>query len=117
MVTLYGIKNCDTVKKARNWLDEHRIGYRFHDFKTNGLTQAQLQAFAEQLGWETLLNRNSTSWRQLPEQQRLGLDASTALALMLNIPTLIKRPVLVTENRTLIGFKSDLYAVAFNLTE
>jgi len=115
MVILYGIKNCDTVKKARRWLDDRRIDYRFHDFRVDGLTPVQIQAFAEAVGRETLLNRASTSWRQLSEQQRSGLDAGTALALMLEIPTLIKRPILSTENQTLIGFKPEQYASAFNL--
>lgn len=117
MNTLYGIRNCDTVKKAQNWLQAHRIDYQFHDFRTDGLSMDQLKAFERQLGWEPMLNRNSTSWRQLSESQRLNIDAEQALELMLEIPTLIKRPVLTTGNKIVIGFKPDHYASFFGLTE
>lgn len=109
MHTLYGIKNCDTVKKARLWLDENAIAYRFHDYRVDGLTYQQLMDFDAQLGWETLLNRSSTSWRQLSEEQKSSLTQSTAVQLMLNTPTLIKRPLLQTDNTLLIGFKAEVY--------
>lgn len=105
MVTLYGIKNCDTVKKARKWLDDHAIEYRFHDFRSDGLDRSLLEQFENALGWENMLNRRSTSWRQLPEQQQADLNRESALQLMLEVPTLIKRPVMNTGDKTLIGFK------------
>lgn len=105
MVTLYGIKNCDTVKKARKWLDDHAIEYRFHDFRSDGLDRSLLEQFENALGWENMLNRHSTSWRQLPEQQQADLNRESALQLMLEVPTLIKRPVMNTGDKTLIGFK------------
>ena len=109
MHTLYGIKNCDTVKKARQWLDQHGIAYRFHDFRADGLTAAQLHHFAARADWSALLNRSSTSWRQLSTEQQCDLTAEKAIALMLNTPTLIKRPVLDTGEQLLIGFKADYY--------
>jgi Spx/MgsR family transcriptional regulator len=109
MHTLYGIKNCDTVKKARRWLDENAIPYRFHDYRTDGLTQEQLLAFEAQLGWEAMLNRTSTSWRQLSDDQKANLTQTGALQLMLATPTLIKRPLLQTDSKLLIGFKADVY--------
>lgn len=110
MPTLYGIKNCDTIKKARLWLDQNDIAYQFHDYRTDGLTPELLKNFAEQLGWNTMLNRSSTSWRQLSPEQQADLTQEKALQLMLNTPTLIKRPILDTGNKLVIGFKSELYA-------
>lgn len=115
MITLYGIKNCDTVKKARKWLDDNDIAYRFHDYRSDGLSPELLKTFADQLGWNTLLNRSSTSWRQLSTEQQADLNADKAIALMLATPTLIKRPILDTSNKMLIGFKADEYAA--NLTD
>lgn len=109
MHTLYGIKNCDTVKKARAWLDKHGITYQFHDYRVDGLTSEQLQGFAASLGWDTMLNRSGTSWRQLDAEQQGGLTETTALQLMLEIPTLIKRPILDIGSELLIGFKPDIY--------
>jgi arsenate reductase len=109
MIVLYGIKNCDTVKKARTWLDNNSIGYRFHDYRVDGLTPEQLQHFAAGLGWNAMLNRSSTSWRQLSTDQQADLTEDKALQLMLETPTLIKRPILDTGNDLLIGFKPDLY--------
>jgi len=117
MVILFGIKNCDAVKKAKKWLQDHGIDHRFHDFKTDGLTRSQLMQFSEQLGWEPLLNRNSSSWRQLDASQRLGMDAAKALELMLETPTLVKRPVMVKDDRTVIGFQPGHYAAVFGLIE
>lgn len=110
MTTLYGIKNCDTVKKARAWLDEKNIPHQFHDFRKDGLTAALLQQWESTLGWEALLNRRGTTWRRLEESQREGVDREKALELMLAQPSLIKRPVLVTAEKTLIGFSPDYYA-------
>ena len=109
MHTLYGIKNCDTVKKARQWLDQNGIAYQFRDFRADGLTLELLQHFADHLDWNTLLNCSSTSWRQLSVEQQSDLTLEKAIALMLNTPTLIKRPILDTGDKLIIGFKSDHY--------
>ena len=110
MTTLYGIKNCDTVKKARGWLTAQGIDYRFHDFKTDGLSAELLEKLESTLGWETLLNKRGTTWRKLAEDQREGMDRDKALGLMLAQPSLIKRPVLETGGKFLIGFTPDYYA-------
>jgi len=104
MSTLYGIKNCDTVKKARQWLDQNGVAYQFHDFRTDGLTPELLQHFTDHLDWNTLLNRSSTSWRQLSAEQQSDLTLEKAMLLMLEIPTLIKRPILDTGDKLIIGF-------------
>ncbi len=109
MHTLYGIKNCDTVKKARQWLDQNGILYQFHDFRADGLTLAQLNDFAARQDWSMLLNRSSTSWRQLSAEQQTDLILEKALLLMLNTPTLIKRPILDVGDKLIIGFKADHY--------
>ena len=109
MHTLYGIKNCDTVKKARQWLAQNGIAYRFHDFRADGLTLAQLNDFAARADWNTLLNRSSASWRQLSPEQQHDLTLEKAISLMLNNPTLIKRPVLDTGEQLIIGFNADHY--------
>jgi Spx/MgsR family transcriptional regulator len=109
MIVLYGIKNCDTCKKARAWLDNSHIVYQFHDYRVDGLTQKQLQGFAATLGWEKMLNRSSTSWRQLTPEQQADLTEAKALQLMLAFPTLIKRPILDTGRELLLGFKPELY--------
>jgi len=109
MLTLYGIKNCDTVKKARKWLDQSNTTYQFHDFRTDGLTLAQLTDFAARTDWNTLLNRNSTSWRQLSSDQQSDLTQEKALLLMLNTPTLIKRPILDTGDKLIVGFTAERY--------
>jgi len=109
MHTLYGIKNCDTVKKARLWLDQNGIAYQFHDFRADGLKLAQLNDFATRVDWNTLLNRSSTSWRQLSAAQQSDLTLEKAIALMLNTPTLIKRPILDTGDKLIVGYKPDHY--------
>jgi arsenate reductase (glutaredoxin) len=109
MAVLYGIKNCDTVKKARTWLDTNGIDYQFHDYRVDRLTPEQLQGFADKLGWNAMLNRSSTSWRQLSTEQQDGLTEDKALQLMLEIPTLIKRPILDIGDKLLLGFKPDTY--------
>jgi arsenate reductase len=110
MTTLYGIKNCDTVKKARTWLDAQNIPYRFHDFRADGLSAELLGRLEAALGWEALLNRRGTTWRALADSQREPLDRAKALELMLAQPALIKRPVLETGAKTLIGFTPNSYA-------
>jgi arsenate reductase (glutaredoxin) len=112
LVTIYGIKNCDTMKKARGWLDAHEIQFLFHDYKSDGVGQDLLNAWARQAGWETLLNRAGTTFRKLPETDKAGLDESKAIALMLAQPSMIKRPVLAVGNVLLIGFKPEMYATA-----
>ena len=109
MYTLYGIKNCDTVKKALKWLDQNGIEYLFHDFRVDGLTQAQLIDLTNRIDWSLLLNRSSTSWRQLSAEQQADLSLDKAITLMLSTPTLIKRPVLDTGDQLIIGFKDDHY--------
>jgi len=111
MTVLYGIRNCDTVKKARRWLDEHGVAYRFHDFRADGLDEKRLARWAKQLGWETLLNRRGTTWRQLPAAQRDKVtDAAGAVAAMLAHAALIKRPVLESGGALRVGFSADDYA-------
>ena len=109
MHTLYGIKNCDTIKKARKWLDQNDIDYQFHDYRSDGLDTDLLQQFETQLGWEVLVNKRSTSWRQLSGEQKSNLTRDKALQLLLQHPTLIKRPILVSEDKTLIGFSASSY--------
>uniref|UniRef100_UPI0035CBF44F ArsC family reductase n=1 Tax=uncultured Sphingomonas sp. TaxID=158754 RepID=UPI0035CBF44F len=113
-VFLYGIPNCDTVKKARTWLAEHDVAYAFHDYKKAGVPEAALRGWVDRLGWEVLLNRAGTTFRKLPESDRTGLDADTAIALMLAHPSVIKRPVLESGPVLLAGFKPDTYLSAFN---
>jgi Spx/MgsR family transcriptional regulator len=112
-VTIYGIKNCDTMKKARAWLDQHGVGYDFHDYKAAGIARGTLQDWARAVGWETLLNRAGTTFRALPEADKAGLSETKAIALMVAQPSMIKRPVLETGGRLLVGFKPDAYAQAF----
>jgi arsenate reductase (glutaredoxin) len=109
-ITIYGIKNCDTMKKARAWLDGHGVAYDFHDYKTAGIDKGRLQRWSEALGWETLLNRAGTTFRKLPEADREGLTEKKALALMLAQPSMIKRPVLDLDGKLLVGFKPEVYA-------
>ena len=109
-VTIYGIKNCDTMKKARAWLDQHRVAYDFHDYKTAGIERAKLQGWAKKAGWETLLNRAGTTFRKLPDKDKAGLTETKAIALMLDQPLMIKRPVLeLSGGRLLVGFKPETY--------
>ena len=112
-VTLYGIKNCDTMKKARAWLDGHGIAYAFHDYKTQGIDRARVEAWSKELGWEMLLNRAGTTFRKLPEAEKEYLTERKAIALMLAHPSAIKRPVLDLGNSYVAGFKPDLYASTF----
>ncbi|MGJ4894296.1 MULTISPECIES: ArsC family reductase [unclassified Bradyrhizobium] len=109
-ITIYGIKNCDTMKKARAWLDDHGVAYEFHDYKTAGIDKAKLKAWSDELGWEVLLNRAGTTFKKLPDADKNGLTESKAIALMLAQPSMIKRPVLDLGGRRVVGFKPDLYA-------
>nr|WP_047168303.1 ArsC family reductase [Sphingomonas sp. Y57] len=108
-ITMYGIKNCDTIKKARTWLEGRGIGYDFHDYKASGIDRATLKKWAGQVGWEVLLNRAGTTFRKLPDADRAGVDEAKAIALMEAQPSMIKRPVLDTGGELLVGFKPDLY--------
>ncbi len=109
-ITVYGIKNCDTMKKARAWLDKHGVAYAFHDYKTAGIERDRLEAWEKKCGWETLLNRAGTTFRQLPDKDKANLNAKAALALMLKQPSMIKRPVLeLGGGKILIGFAPERY--------
>ncbi|TWH64691.1 arsenate reductase [Azomonas agilis] len=110
---LYGIKNCDSVKKARRWLDAQAIPYQFHDYSIEGIEAAQLERWCAEQGWNILLNKMSTSFRALDLAQREHLDQERAIALMLHQPKLIKRPILDLGHKTLVGFKLEDYAAAF----
>ena len=112
-VTIYGIKNCDTMKKARTWLDARGVDYRFHDYKAEGIDKASLQRFVDALGWETVLNRAGTTFRGLPDADKQDLDAKKAIALMLAQPSMIKRPVLDRDGTLTAGFKPDIYETLF----
>ena len=109
-ITIYGIKNCDTMKRARAWLDEHGVAYAFHDYKTAGIAKDQLKQWSDAVGWETLLNRAGTTFKKLPDADKEGLNERKALALMAAQPSMIKRPVLDLGGRWLVGFKEDAYA-------
>ena len=111
-VKIYGIKNCDTMKKARAWLEGHGIGYDFHDYRVEGLDRRLLQRWCDELGWEALLNKSSTTFRALPEADRQNLDRDKAIKLMLAEPTMIKRPVLDAGGKLMAGFKAERYEAA-----
>lgn len=109
---LYGIKACDTMKKARTWLDEQGIDYAFHDYKSAGIDRASLEKWCNEHGWQTILNRAGTTFRKLDEAQKADLDQARAIDLMLAQPSMIKRPVLDLGDKTLVGFKADNYQAA-----
>ncbi len=111
-ITIYGIKNCDTMKKARTWLDEHSIAYTFHDYKTSGIERAKLAQWSQTVGWERLLNKKGTTFRKLREADRTALSEAKALDLMLAQPSMIKRPVLEHGTTLLVGFDPNTYAKA-----
>ena len=112
-VTIYGIKNCDTMKKARAWLDKRGVDYAFHDYKTAGIERERLEKWEKKVGWEKLLNRAGTTFRKLPDKDKAALDAKKATALMLKQPSMIKRPVLdLGGGKLLVGFSPELYSEA-----
>jgi arsenate reductase (glutaredoxin) len=113
MTTLYGIKNCDTMKKARTWLDAHKVAYAFHDYKATGIDKAMLEGWVETVGWETLLNRAGTTFRKLPDIDKVGMTKKKAITLMLSQPSMIKRPVLDQGGKLTVGFKPEVYEKAF----
>jgi Spx/MgsR family transcriptional regulator len=111
--TLYGIPNCDTIKKARAWLDEHGVDYTFHDYKKAGIDETVLRGWVEELGWQTLLNTRGMMWRKVPQAVRDDIDEASAVRLMLETPSMIKRPVLDTGAQRHVGFKPAQYAAIF----
>ena len=115
MTTLYGIRNCDTIKKARRWLEANGIEYRFHDVRADGIIRADLQDWMKTLDWENLLNRRGTSWRKLPESVRNSISKTSATNIMLDNPAIIKRPVLARGDKLYLGFSVDSYQSIFQL--
>jgi arsenate reductase len=113
MTTIYGIKACDTMAKARAWLADHGVAYAFHDYKTQGIDRGRLEAWARQVGWEALLNRSGTTFRKLPDADKAGLTEAKAIGLMLAQPSMIKRPVLESRGELTVGFKPEIYAARF----
>jgi Spx/MgsR family transcriptional regulator len=109
MITLYGIKNCDTVKKARLWLDNNSIPYHFHDIRSDGLTKEQLEQWLDELGWETLVNKRSTTWKTLGNSVKNSLNNATAVDVIITHPTLMKRPLLDTGTHRQVGFTDTAY--------
>ena len=114
MTTMYGIKNCDTIKKARAWLDNAAVDYQFHDYKKDGLSPQLLATFVNDLGWEALLNKRGTTWRALPDAVKNAIDERTAIELMLANPSIIKRPLLDTGSGKVLGFDAAEYASLFS---
>ena len=115
MLTLYGIKSCDTMKKARTWLEDHGIEYSFHDYKTAGIDQTTLEKWCKQAGWDVLLNRKGTTFRKSHDADKTNLDETKAITLMLTQPSMIKRPVLVGDKQILVGFKPEDYAALLEI--
>lgn len=111
-ITIYGIKNCDTMKKARTWLEDHGVAHAFHDYREAGIDRPRVEGWAREVGWEVLLNRAGTTFRKLPDQDKQGLDEQKAIALMLDQPAMIKRPVLDLGGKLIVGFKPDIYEKA-----
>jgi Spx/MgsR family transcriptional regulator len=113
MITLYGIPNCDTMKKARAWLAEHGVDYEFHDYKKLGVDEKMLRAWVKELGWQPLLNTRGMMWRKVPQNVKDSIDEASAIVLMLETPSIIKRPVLDTGSQRHVGFKPEQYAQIF----
>ncbi|MFK7795738.1 MAG: ArsC family reductase [Gammaproteobacteria bacterium] len=113
MITVYGIKNCDTVKKACNWLTKNNINYQFHDFRKDGLTQNKVKQWFGKTDWEILLNRRGTTWRKLSDNEKDSINKTKAIKLMVDQPTLIKRPVIEHNDNVIVGFSEDIYKQQF----
>jgi len=113
MITMYGISNCDTIKKARRWLDQEQVSYHFHNYKTAGIETELLQQWVEQVGWEVLLNKRGTTWRRLPDEQKSGIDSPKAIALMSEHTSMIKRPLLIFNDNIEVGFSEQRYGELF----
>ena len=114
MVKVYGIPNCDTMKKARKWLAEHDVEYQFHDYKKEGVDEKRLRGWVAQVGWETLLNRRGMMWRKLDDEVKAGIDEASAIRVMLKTPSIIKRPVLEHGTKLHVGFKEAEYNALFS---
>lgn len=114
-ITMYGIKNCDTIKKARRFLDSHDIDYKFHDYRSDGVDVELLQSLIEKHGWETVVNKRGTTWRKLDESVKSSTDSDNAAALLAEHPAMVKRPVLFIDNESLVGFSADDYSSALGL--
>ena len=112
-VTIHGLAACDTTRAARKWLDAKKIAHRFHDVREDGLTKPLVESWVKQLGWEKVLNKASTTWRELPEKEKAGVDEKKAVMLLLAHPTLVKRPVLDRGGVLMLGFKPEVYAKTF----
>ena len=113
MTTIYGIKNCDTMKKARAWLKKHKIDYHFHDYKTEGIDKATLEGWAKKVGWQMLLNRAGTTFKKMPSAEKQDLDEKKAITMMLAQPSMVKRPVLDAKGTLTVGFKPEEYQELF----
>jgi arsenate reductase len=114
MTTIFGIKACDTMKKARTWLETHKVAHQFHDYKASGIDKITLESWAKKVGWEVLLNRAGTTFRKLPEADKDGITEKKAIALMLAQPSMIKRPVLEAKGKLTVGFKPEEYKKLFS---
>ncbi|MGY5450077.1 ArsC family reductase [Agarivorans sp. MS3-6] len=112
-IVMFGIPNCDTIKKARRWLSEHNIEFNFHDYRKDGVTQQQIVRWCEQLGWEAVLNKRGTTYRQLSDEQKENLNQDAAIELLAQYPAMIKRPLLQVEQHYTLGFKAELYQQLF----
>ena len=112
-IIMYGIKNCDTIKKARKWLDENGVDYQFHDYKKEGVDRSLVVSWVVQHGWETILNKRGTTWRKLPDEVKDNIDEKSAIDIMLENTSIIKRPVLETNNTSIVGFSADEYTKHF----
>ena len=113
MIKIYGIKNCDTMKKAFKWLDTHGIQYEFHNYKKNGIDTRALQIAIDQHGWENVINKRGTTWRQLPDETKETMNAKTAITIATDNPSIVKRPLLIIADTSYLGFKNDLYQKIF----
>jgi arsenate reductase len=113
MTTLYGIPNCDTMKKARAWLADNGVEYEFHDYKKLGIEKKKLDEWIKAVGWETLLNRRGMMWRKVPDDVKAAIDEKSAIKLMLETPSIIKRPVLEEKGKVTVGFKAEIYEELF----
>ena len=114
-VVLYGIKNCDSIKKARKWLEKNAIDYIFHDYRADGLSHQQLAHFEQALGWQALLNKRGTTWRKLDDAVKDSIEQQSAIELMLEQPAMIKRPLLDNNGTLMLAFSEQSYQQAFNL--
>ena len=113
MITLYGIPNCDTIKKARKWLSDNSIEFEFHDYKKLGVPEKELKSWVKQVGWEVLLNKRGTTWRKLDDSVKDSVNDKTAIQIMMDNPSIIKRPVLCSGKKILVGFKEETYKEEF----